>query len=173
MTKQLGGNQIVLVLVHREMPDILLLNHRNKIVAGKLGSSQGPSESNVLRNYLTDDADGLFPPVFYFYCSGLLDLGSLNEVRRLVRESGKDESDPMIRDLKGKMQERSGLWKDAYEIYHNSRWPVHRYRAGICGLCRDSRSTRPRTDSGDEGMAGCKNRGEGAPPAAIFVPGSI
>jgi hypothetical protein len=85
-----------------------------------------------LRNYLTDDADGLFPPVFYFYCSGLLDLGSLNEVHWLVRESGKDESDPMIRDLKGKMHERSGLWKDAYEIYHNSRWPVHRYRAGIC-----------------------------------------
>jgi tetratricopeptide (TPR) repeat protein len=72
-----------------------------------------------------------FAPVFYFYCNALVELGSVEEVKRLIDRPDQAAHDPLIRDLVGRIYEQSGRWAEAYELYRQSDWPAHEYRAAI------------------------------------------
>jgi tetratricopeptide (TPR) repeat protein len=83
-----------------------------------------------------------FPPVFYFYCCSLMELGSVEEVRRLIDGRKKGLDDPMIGDLLGRNYEQSANWREAYEIYselyRRFKWPLHAQRAAICNIIAEA-----------------------------------
>ena len=85
-----------------------------------------------LRPFVSGSAGKIFPPALYFYCNALVDLGVLHEAKKLLDDSGLGESHPMACDLMGKMHERAGRWRQAFEAYGRSSWSVHKLRASMC-----------------------------------------
>lgn len=101
-------------------PEHLLLVLRDDMV----------SALTALRDIATGPRRTTFLPVLEHYGRALVNLGEVREARRYIEWTGLG-SVPMLREVLGLAGERLGQWKDAYEAYHGSDWPVHRYRAAM------------------------------------------
>jgi len=102
-------------------------------------------KASLLRSYVFEATSPVFPPILYFYGDALLSIGALNGVLEIL--SRMKQNDPMTLDLRGRMYEQTSDWKNAFEVYNASKWPVHSYRAVICRTILDaqkgqSKSTR-------------------------------
>jgi hypothetical protein len=85
-----------------------------------------------LRSFVFDGGSKAFRPALFRYCDALLGLGAVGEVRKLMTERGGNARDGVFAEIVGRLHEQEGEWQKALDIYGQSPWPRHAYRATLC-----------------------------------------